>query len=122
MVEVALSHGRSGLVEADDYLPELLLRRSPRVASQLSARVYEQLDDGYPELVRTLDLLVEHGFERGRTAAALPVHRNTLRDRINRISQITGVDLDTPAGRGLAWLAWLHRRDAPFGPRRGQVP
>jgi sugar diacid utilization regulator len=61
------------------------------------------------ELVRTLDMLVGHGFERAATAAALPVQRNTLRDRINRISEITGVDLDRADGRGLAWLAWLHR-------------
>jgi DNA-binding PucR family transcriptional regulator len=40
------------------------------------------------------------------------VHRNTLRDRIARIAEITGLDLDSAEGRGLAWLAWLHRRDS----------
>jgi DNA-binding PucR family transcriptional regulator len=61
-------------------------------------------------LVRTLDALIEHDFERATTAAALPVHRNTLRDRITRISEISGVDLDHAYGRGLAWLAWLHQK------------
>ncbi len=42
-------------------------------------------------------------------AAALPVHRNTLRDRIARISELTGVDLDSAEGRALAWLAWRAR-------------
>jgi DNA-binding PucR family transcriptional regulator len=42
----------------------------------------------------------------------LPVHRNTLRDRIARISELTGVDLEATEGRGLAWLAWLARRKA----------
>lgn len=112
VVEVALSRGRSGVVEVAEYLPELLLRRSPRVAAQIGSRLYGRLDDAHPELARTLDLLVENGFERGRTAAALPVHRNTLRDRIGRISEITDVDLGSPNGRGLAWLAWLGRRDA----------
>ncbi len=62
-----------------------------------------------PELAHTLDLLIEHNFERASTAAALPVHRNTLRDRINHISELTGVDLDRAEGRSLAWLAWLGR-------------
>jgi DNA-binding PucR family transcriptional regulator len=39
----------------------------------------------------------------------LHVHRNTLRDRIVRISELTGIDLESAEGRGLAWLAWLAR-------------
>ena len=114
--EVAVGRGQSGEVVVDDYLAELLLRRSPRVSNQIRARVYGPLDAAHPELARTLDLLVEHSFERGTTAAALPVHRNTLRDRIARISEITGVDLECAQGRGLAWLAWLQRRDSTSGP------
>ncbi len=38
--------------------------------------------------------------------------RNTLRDRIARISQLTGVDLEGAEGRGLVWLAWLARGKA----------
>jgi DNA-binding PucR family transcriptional regulator len=97
--------------ETADYLPELLLRRSPRLASQIRARVYSPLDGDHPELVRTLDALIKNNFEKGRVAAALPVHRNTLRDRIARISELTGVDLERVEGRGLAWLAWLQRLD-----------
>jgi PucR C-terminal helix-turn-helix domain len=114
-VDVALARGDSGEVAVSDYLPELLLRRSPGIANQISARVYGPLDAGHPELARTLDLLVENSFERAPTAAALPVHRNTLRDRIFRISEITGVDLDGAYGRGIAWLAWLQRRDLSGG-------
>ncbi len=115
-VEVALARGHSGEIAIEDYLAELLLRRSPRIADQIRARVYGPLDAAHPELARTLDLLVEHSFERGPTAAALPVHRNTLRDRIARICEITGVDLDCAQGRGLAWLAWLQRSDSTSGP------
>lgn len=114
-VEVAVAQGNSGRVVVSEYLPELLLRRSPRIAAQITARVYGPLT---PELAHTLDLLVEHNFERSTTAAALPVHRNTLRDRIARISEITGVELECASGRGLAWLAWLQRRDSAHGERR----
>jgi hypothetical protein len=106
-VEVAAARGDHGEISVERYLAEVLLRRSPRIADQISNRVYGRLGE---DLVRTLDLLVEHSFERARTAAALPVHRNTLRDRINRISELSGVDLDSGYGRGLAWLAWLQRK------------
>jgi hypothetical protein len=111
-VEVAAARGEHGEISVERYLAEVLLLRSPRIADQISNRVYGPLGD---ELVRTLDLLVEHSFERARTAAALPVHRNTLRDRINRISELTSVDLDSAYGRGLAWLAWLQRKGIGSG-------
>ncbi len=106
-VEVAAGRGDFGEIDIESYLAEVLLRRSPRIVDRIVSRIYGPLSD---ELVRTLDVLVEHSFERASTAAVLPVHRNTLRDRINRISEITGVDLDHAYGRGLAWLAWLHRK------------
>ena len=62
-----------------------------------------------PSSSRTLDCLVEHDFDRAATAAALPVHRNTLSNRINRIRSITGLDVDQADGHGLVWLAWLDR-------------
>jgi hypothetical protein len=115
-VEIAIARGKVGEISVEDHLAELLLRRSPRIASRIRSRLYRPLP---PELARTLDLLVEHNFDRGTTAAALPVHRNTLRDRIARISELTGVDLDSAHGRGLAWLAWLGRADSTSWPGTG---
>jgi PucR C-terminal helix-turn-helix domain len=109
VAQLALARGESGEVDVGTYLPELLLRRSPRLARIIEARVYSPLDGDHAELARTLDHLIKNNFEKGRVAAALPVHRNTLRDRIARISELTGVDLETAEGRGLAWLAWLVR-------------
>jgi hypothetical protein len=109
VVDAAALRGERGEIAIGDHLPELLLLRSPRVADRIVARIYGPLS---PELSQTLDVLVAHSFERGAAAAALPAHRNTLRDRINRISELTGVDLGSVEGRGLAWLAWLRRRDA----------
>ena len=110
VTEVAAREGHSGAVDADDHLVELLLRRSPRLATRLRARVYDRLAAQDPELTRTLDTLIEHDFDRGATAASLPVHRNTLTNRLNRVHAITGLDVDSADGRGLLWLAWLERR------------
>jgi hypothetical protein len=110
VVDVALRDGRGGEVDMDDHLAELLLRRSPRIAARLRARVFDQLDAYDPELARTLESLIEHDFDRGATAAALPVHRNTLTNRLRRIRAITGLDVDAPDGRSLIWLAWLERK------------
>ena len=105
--------GERGRVDPDVRLPELLLARSPRLARRLAERVFEPLvAAGRPDLVQTLELLAEHGFERGATAAALPVHRNTLLQRIARIEELTGLDLDDPRDRGLVWLPPLRARCA----------
>jgi hypothetical protein len=109
VADVAIREGRAGAVDVDDHLAELLLRRSPRVAARLRARVFDQLTAHDPELARTLESLIEHDFDRGATAAALPVHRNTLTNRLRRIRAITGLDIDRPDGRALVWLAWLER-------------
>jgi len=112
LAEVALAHGRTGRVTLDEHLPELMLRASPRLAAHLRARVYGTIEPGHPELADTLSALIEHDFDRARTAAALPVHRNTLAHRLNRIREMTGVDVDGAEGRTLAYLAWLDRRVA----------
>jgi DNA-binding PucR family transcriptional regulator len=109
VVEIAMNRGHTGVVCLDRYVPELLLRRSPRVADHVHARIYGSLQDCHPHFVRALDLLIENDFDQAATASALPVHRNTLRNWIVRISEITGVDLDHVEGRGLAWLAWVEK-------------
>lgn len=110
-VDVAARRGRVGTVEVEDHVGELLLRSSPRLAARIEARVYGRLEAREPELARTLDVLIERDFDRGAAAAALPVHRNTLNNRLHRIRAITGIDVGRTEGRALAWLAWLHRQD-----------
>jgi hypothetical protein len=111
VVEIAMNRGQTGVACLDSYLPDLLLRGSPHVADRLHARIYGSLEASHSHFVRALDLLIENDFDQAATASALPVHRNTLRNWIVRMSEITGVDLDHVEGRGLAWLAWLEKAE-----------
>lgn len=123
VVEIATLRGRKGVVQADEFLLDLLLRGSPTIAARLVARVYGPLPD---ELARTLDVLIENDFDRTRAAEQIPVHRNTLRNRLVRVEELTGLQLD-PEGRALVSLAWVQRRtsaarvDAVRGSVRGQA-
>ena len=48
--------------------------------------------DRDPELLKTLSLFFTHNLSPGDTAAALAIHRNTLRYRLDKISSLTGLD------------------------------
>jgi sugar diacid utilization regulator len=61
------------------------------------------------ELVRTLSSYLDRGGSYEATATALIVHRNTLKYRLQRIRQITGLDLSDPEtcfNLQLATRAW----------------
>lgn len=109
VVDIATERGHTGTVSARDFPLELLLRGSPGPAARIHAQVYGCLPDG---LAHTLDVLLENGFDRGRAAAALPVHRNTLHNRLVQIGELIGVDVDDVQGRALVTLAWLQRANA----------
>ena len=53
----------------------------------------------------TLRTLLAHHGQRGPAAAELGIHRNTLRDRVRRIEEITGRSLAHPDDRAELWLA-----------------
>lgn len=113
-VETALSVGRTGLIAADDLLPELLLARSPRLAAALRARVLGPLEDyaenRSPELLRTLVAFVECGLDRRAAAAKLYVHANTLDYRLRRIEQLSGLHLSDPDDLTMTVLALRQRQ------------
>jgi len=57
------------------------------------------------ELSRTLSGFFEANGNLARAAANLDVHRNTLVSRLERISELTGLDLDDPENRLVLHLA-----------------
>jgi purine catabolism regulator len=66
----------------------------------------EQNEGDYgDELLRSLDVFIEHNGHWERAAAALYCHRHTLRYRIRRVEQLTGRDFSKARDRIEFWLA-----------------
>jgi len=63
------------------------------------------------ELLRGLTAFLEHNGHWGSAATALPVHRHTMRNRIEAIERLTGRRMDSAQDRHELWLA-LRARDA----------
>lgn len=57
------------------------------------------------ELLRSLDVFIEHNGHWEKAAAALYCHRHTLRYRIRRVEQLTGRDFSQARDRIEFWLA-----------------
>ncbi len=81
---------------SDDHLQEL--------EDAVVGRLLEADSLGGGDLLRTLETYLTCGGSATDAAAALYVHRNTLRKRMARIEQILGVDLGTVGGRVEAYL------------------
>jgi DNA-binding PucR family transcriptional regulator len=83
-------------VASDDLLPERALAGDPHARAQLVGRVVEPLRAAGGELARTLACYLEGGGSLESCARALFVHPNTVRYRLRRVSEITGLDPTDP--------------------------
>ncbi|MBF6620226.1 MAG: helix-turn-helix domain-containing protein [Patulibacter sp.] len=90
VVALGAAAGRAGHVRAEDFLVDLLLSQAPRARDRIVARVLGRLD---ADQATTLRALVTADFDRSAAARALPVHRNTMLQRVQRIEATTGLDL-----------------------------
>jgi purine catabolism regulator len=94
-----------GFAELDVF--EVLLGTQPRdTLEAIASAVLHPLETlGGAELLRTTaEFLLRNGHWES-TAAALGVHRHTLRNRIDRISALLGRDLSAAPARAEIWMA-----------------
>lgn len=68
-------------------------------------------------LIETLAVYLEHNGQAESAAAALGVHRHTLRNRLARITELTHRDLDSIHTRTEWWLAVKAREMLDGTPR-----
>jgi len=114
LIDVARRAGREGDLRLEEFLPELLLARSPHLGAMLEERVYGPLESaaekGGADLQTTLEAFLEAGLDRRATAEALHVHPNTLDYRLRRIEEVTGLLFADPDAVMLLALAIRRRR------------
>ena len=103
---------------ADDGVLRLV---DPEVAGVFADRLLAPLVDhdatGRGELIASLRAWLAHNGQWDPAAAALGVHRHTLRHRIAKVGRLLGRDLDAADTRAELWLA-LRLRDLPTRPPR----
>jgi DNA-binding PucR family transcriptional regulator len=83
-------------VHADELLPERALVGDPYAKAQLVASVVRPLAAAGGELSRTLASYLEGGGALESCARALFVHPNTVRYRLRRVTEVTGLDATDP--------------------------
>ena len=78
-------------VNASDLLPERALDGDATAQAELIEDVYEPLLSGGSALIETVITYLEQGFSLEATARLLFVHPNTVRYRLRRVSELTGL-------------------------------
>jgi hypothetical protein len=82
-------------VRADDLLPERALDGDATARSQLISEVYDALAAG-EVLLETAQAYFDQGSSMEATARALFVHPNTIRYRLRRVRELTGLSPTDP--------------------------
>lgn len=74
-------------------------------SDSLLAPLRQHDETGRGELVASLTCWLEHHGHWDLASARLGVHRHTLRNRVRKVAELTGRDLDSPGVRAEFWLA-----------------
>ncbi len=91
-------------VRAADLLPERALNGDETARTELVQDVYEPLLSGGSALIDTVVTYLEQGFSLEATARLLFVHPNTVRYRLRRVSDLTGL---SPARGRSGFTLWV---------------
>jgi len=120
--QAAQGFGRRGLHSVTDLAGETALAGRAGLAELLSDALLGRLrpaDEFHRELASTALAYLDHGQRLDRTAAALHVHPNTVRYRLRRLQELTGLPPDDGSQltvlQTLRWWWALHTwLDAPL--------
>lgn len=97
---LSLEAAEAGVVDADDHLVDLVIGSDPEALGDLRARVLAPLEPLRPsaalKLTETLRAWLLHQGRREDIAAALFVHPQTVRYRMNQLRELYGDQLDDP--------------------------
>ena len=101
----------------------LLSTQSDEVLQTISARWLGAIDahdrDHRTKLVESLESFLHHNGHWEAAAAELGVHRHTLRNRMGRVAELIGRDLDSAHTRSELWIALKARELLSLESRAG---
>jgi sugar diacid utilization regulator len=83
-------------VTTDDLLPERALSGDGHARRQLVQEVYRPLVDAGAPTLDTVTAFLDHGSSIEGTARAMFVHANTVRYRLKRAAEVTGLSVSDP--------------------------
>jgi PucR C-terminal helix-turn-helix domain len=107
-LEVAARFGLRGDIGLDDLSLRTPITSESALGERLVARYLGPLRDGSQagaDLERTVHAYLDNGFRGDATAAALHIHMNTLRKRLQRIEQLAALSFRDPAQIAELWWA-----------------
>ncbi len=124
LLNVALRYHRSGLVDSSSLSVRIAVVQENELSEALYARyvspVLASMGTMAEIVLASVRTYLAHRRHVGETAAALSVHTNTVRYRLARYAELTGVDLgDTEALIEVWWALeyWALRSEPPSRPR-----
>jgi DNA-binding PucR family transcriptional regulator len=110
----SLPPGQVGLSRYGDSPLDALLVADGERAGELAVAVLGGLRDRDPRdeevLLGTLEAWFEHGGSGTRAATALHCHRNTVLNRLARVAELTGRDVNDPRAAAELYAAVRARR------------
>ncbi|MFI2366238.1 PucR family transcriptional regulator [Promicromonospora sp. NPDC019610] len=113
----SLSPGQAGLSCFGDRPLDALLAADDERAGELALAVLGGLRERDPRdeelLLATVEAWFEHGGSGTRAAAALHCHRNTVLNRLARVADLTGRDVNDPRAAAELYAAVRARRLQP---------
>ena len=83
-------------VTSDDLLPERALSGDGHARRQLVTTVYRPLLEAGSSILETVASFLEHGGSIEATSRAMYIHANTVRYRLRRAADITGLSASDP--------------------------
>ena len=92
-------------VQAADLLPERALDGDEAARSELISGIYDPLRQAGSTLTDTVMTYLEQGNSLEATARLLFVHPNTVRYRLRRVSELTGITASDGRGGFALWTA-----------------
>lgn len=110
----SLPPGQLGLARYGDRPLDTLLAADGARAAELATAVLSGLRDRDPRdeelLLATIEAWFEHGGSGTQAAAALHCHRNTVLNRLARVADLTGRDINDPRAAAELYAAVRARR------------